>query len=156
MRHFSSYPLMLAGRKLARDCAGAAAAEFGMVLPMLLLLLIGMVEFGLTINNYIMVTDAASAGGRLFSISRGATSPYEATVSQIYQAAPNLDQSTLTITLSVNGTLCDTDTACSNELASAQGQPAQVIVAYPCNLALLGYNFAPNCTVSSQVTEIIE
>jgi Flp pilus assembly protein TadG len=153
---FNSLPMMRAARKLVRDRSGAAAAEFGLVLPLLMLLLIGMIEFGLTINNYIMVTDAASAGGRLFSISRGASSPYQSTLSQIYEAAPNLDQANLTVTLSVNGSSCDTDTACGDDLASAQGQPAQVTVAYPCNLAILGYNFAPNCTLTSQVTEIIE
>jgi Flp pilus assembly protein TadG len=156
MRLFCCLPMMRAARGLAADSAGAAAAEFGLVLPLLLLLLIGMIEFGLTINNYIMVTEAARAGGRLFAISRGATSPFLSTVNEIQLAAPNLDQANLTIKLSVNGTLCDTDSLCSNDLANAQGEPAQVVVAYPCNLAFLGFNFAPNCVLASQVTEIIE
>src|SRR5580700_7669955 len=88
---------------LAADCAGGPAVEFALVLPMLLLLLIGMIEFGLTLNNYIMLTEAVRSGARQFAISRGGTTPYTDAVNQIHGAAAGLNPSGVTITLSVNG-----------------------------------------------------
>ena len=141
---------------LVGERSGAAVVEFGLVLPLLLLLLIGMVEFGLTLNNYIVLTEAVRAGGRQFAISRGAVDPFGTTVNEIYQAAPNLTQANLTITLSVNGTQCTDKPSCSNALANAQGEPVRVTASYPCNLAFLGFDFAPHCSLTSQITEIVE
>src|ERR1700719_3458765 len=97
---------------LKADCAGGPAVEFALVLPMLLLLLVGMIEFGLTLNNYIMLTEAVRSGARQFAISRGGTTPYTDAVSQIHGAAAGLNPSGVTITLSVNGTACTSDTTC--------------------------------------------
>jgi Flp pilus assembly protein TadG len=141
---------------LKADCAGGPAVEFALVLPMLLLLLIGMIEFGLTLNNYIMLTEAVRSGARQFAISRGGTTPYTDAVNQIYGAAAGLDTSAVTITLSVAGTNCTSDTLCQNELATNQGQPAKVVASYPCNLTFLGFDFYNNCTLSSQTTELVE
>ena len=48
-----------------RDQEGAAAVEFALLLPLLVLLLFGMIEFGLAFNTRIQATNAARAGARM-------------------------------------------------------------------------------------------
>jgi Flp pilus assembly protein TadG len=139
-----------------RDRAGTSAVEFALIAPALMLLALGTVQFGLTINNFITLTDAVRTASRQLAVSRGGATPYTDTVNQVYRSAPTLTQASLTISLTVNGTACSTDTACASALTSAQGQPASVSAAYPCDLSVFGYDFAPGCILSSQTTERIE
>jgi Flp pilus assembly protein TadG len=81
---------------IARDTAGTSAVEFAFVAPVLMLLALGTMQFGLTINNYIMLTEAVRTGTRQLAVSRGAGSPYTDTVNQIYRSAPNLASANLT------------------------------------------------------------
>ena len=47
---------------------GAAAVEFALLLPVVLLLLFGIVDFGLALNAQITITQAAREGARLASL----------------------------------------------------------------------------------------
>lgn len=49
---------------------GASAVEFALVLPMLVLLLFGIIEFGLAFNARVTLTHAAREGARLASVGR--------------------------------------------------------------------------------------
>ncbi len=48
---------------------GAALAEFALVLPLLLILIFGLIEFGIAFNRAQAVEAAAREGGRLASLS---------------------------------------------------------------------------------------
>src|SRR5436190_5997444 len=109
---------------VSRDEAGTSAIEFAFIAPALMLLALGTVQFGLTLNNYISLTEAVRTASRQLAISRGGGTPYTDSVNQIYRSAPNLTRASLTLELSVNGTVCSTDTTCLSALASAQGRPA--------------------------------
>jgi Flp pilus assembly protein TadG len=136
---------------------GAVAVEFAIVVPVLLVIMTGTALFGLTLNQYVMLTNAVATGAQLFSISRGTTpTPYTSTVSAIEAAAPSLIPANLTITLSVNGTACTSDATCQTALSNAATNPATVSATYPCSLAMAFYNFWPGCTLASQVTEPIQ
>jgi Flp pilus assembly protein TadG len=136
---------------------GAVAVEFAILVPVLLVIVTGIAQFGLTINQYVMLTNAVVTGAQLFSISRGTTpTPYTSTVSAIEAAAPSLTPANLTITLSVNGAACTTDAACQTALSNAATNPATVTATYPCSLQIAVYNFWPGCTLQSQVTEPIQ
>jgi Flp pilus assembly protein TadG len=139
-----------------RNCAGAAAIEFVLVAPFLFLLVLGAAQFGITMNNYVVLTHAVAAGVHQLAISRSAAMPQTGTLNQIYSAAPNLTQSSFTITTLVNGTACATDTACATALSSNTGNPATVAASYPCDLHVMGINFAPGCRLSSTTTERIQ
>jgi Flp pilus assembly protein TadG len=52
-----------------RDESGAAAVEFALVFPMLILVLFGIIEFGAMYNAQLMVTGAAREGARSMAIS---------------------------------------------------------------------------------------
>jgi len=49
----------------ARNEAGAAIVEFALVVPILLLLLFGIVEFGIAFNDYISVRNGSREGARV-------------------------------------------------------------------------------------------
>jgi Flp pilus assembly protein TadG len=44
--------------------------EFALVLPILLMLLLGVIQFGIAFNNYLAVTDAVRAGARQGAVAR--------------------------------------------------------------------------------------
>ena len=50
-------------------------AELAIVLPVLLVLLLGIVQFGVAFNNYISLTDAVRAGARKAAVSRNSPDP---------------------------------------------------------------------------------
>jgi Flp pilus assembly protein TadG len=142
---------------------GIAAIEFALIAPVFLFLLLGLVQFGLALGNYVMLTNAVSVGAMQFAISRSDTTPYTDTVSAIKAAAPILTPANLTITLSVNGTACATDSACSTALTAAAPssggslQPAAVTATYPCGSMLAGFNFwASTCQLTSTMTEGVQ
>lgn len=49
---------------------GAVAVEFALILPLLVLLLFGIIEFGQAYNAYITVTHAAREGARLAAVGK--------------------------------------------------------------------------------------
>jgi Flp pilus assembly protein TadG len=132
----------------AHDGSGAGAVEFALVAPVLLAIGFGALTFGLVMNNYVLVTNAASAGAKNLVLSRGAATPYSSTVNAIASAAPSLSSGAMTIVMTVNGAACDSDSTCKAALNAAIATPASVSVSYPCKLSVLGVNYAPNgCTL---------
>jgi Flp pilus assembly protein TadG len=140
---------LVAGRQ------GTVTIEFAVIAPVLLLLVLGTFQFGIVISNYVLLTNAVGAGARQFALSRGDSTPYTDTVSVITGSSPTLTAASITVTLSVNGTSCSNNSACSTALTSAAGQPATVAATYPCSLSVYGYNFAPSCTLSAQMTGLV-
>jgi Flp pilus assembly pilin Flp len=55
---------LIQGAMARRDQEGAAAVEFALLLPLLVLLLFGMIEFGLAFNTRIQATNAAREAAR--------------------------------------------------------------------------------------------
>jgi Flp pilus assembly protein TadG len=59
-----SYEKGIVMKKKLRQERGAAAAEFAIILPVLILLLFGMVEFGMLLYNKQVLTNASREGAR--------------------------------------------------------------------------------------------
>ncbi len=53
-----------------RQERGQSVAEFALVLPLLMLVLIGIVQFGMVFKQYITLTDAVREGARKAAVSR--------------------------------------------------------------------------------------
>lgn len=145
-------------RDLLRDRSGAPAVEFALIAPLLLMLIMGIIQFSITLNNYIELTEAVRTGARNLAISRAMASatPYTSTVSDISSSAGNLTAANITVTMSVNGTACTTDSGCSTALSTAAGETAAVTATYPCNLTVMGVNFLPSCSLQSQTADLVE
>jgi Flp pilus assembly protein TadG len=147
----------------ANQDLGQSMVEMALVLPVLLLVVTGILTFGLALNNYVMLTEATSIGARALAISRGQTTDPCATASSaIYAAAPLLVSSNLSFTFVLNGTTY-TGASCSSGSSTTgaagnlvQGNNAVVTVTYPCSLAVYGANFAPNCLLQAQMTELVQ
>ena len=90
-------PPMIKTHKL-QEQRGQTMAELAIVLPVLLVLLLGIAQFGVTFNNYVTLTDAVRAGARKAAVSRQitGTTPRQACIDQIKASASDLDQSKLT------------------------------------------------------------
>jgi hypothetical protein len=61
------------GRRSGVPDRGAAAVEAALVLPLLLLLVFGIIDFGRMLNAQIRVTEAAREGARALSLNANAT-----------------------------------------------------------------------------------
>jgi Flp pilus assembly protein TadG len=70
---------------------GAAAVEFALVLPILVIILLGIVDFGLEINSQAIVANAAREGARVASLggtSGEATTAASNAVSSLLNVSP--------------------------------------------------------------------
>jgi Flp pilus assembly protein TadG len=148
-------------RDALSDCSGSPAVEFALISPMLLLLLFGICNAGVIINNYMELTDSVRVGSRQLALGRSNTTPWSTAKSAITSSGANLTASQLTITTLVNGAACASDAACVTALSAAAGQPASVTATYPCsyllsNITVNGVNLAQSCTLTSTSTERVE
>jgi Flp pilus assembly protein TadG len=137
--------LLLRLRGWARDRKAAMAAEFALVLPLFLLLLIGTTEFGITLSNYVMMNYAAITGAQLFSASANSTAPtcpgstlctpYTNTVNAVKGATVGLNWASAPSGASIN--LCVATTgACTSSNACGYYPPLSTTADATCVTAL--------------------
>jgi Flp pilus assembly protein TadG len=119
---------------------GQAFVEFALVLPALLLIVLGIVQFGRMYNNYETITNATRAGARVAAVSRSSSNPVSATVQAVKNAAPNLDASQLNVTVSSTW---------------QTGGTVTVTATYPYSVNLMGI-VVKSGTLSSTTTERVE
>jgi Flp pilus assembly protein TadG len=156
--------------------SGAAVVEFAFVAPVLLLIMVGTAQFGIALNQFVMLWNGVGVGAMQFAISGGASStPASNAWNALIQNAPTLSTggtcgaggTGLCMTLTVNGTACVTnanklsaaqaaDSTCNSALTSNVGTAAVVAATYPCNLNVGFYNFWPSCVLTAQITELVE
>jgi Flp pilus assembly protein TadG len=141
---------------------GQALLEFALVLPILLLLVTGMITFGIAFHDYLELTDAVNVGSRLLAISRGQTTdPCATTATAVENAAPLLTASKITFTFVLNGTTysgasCSCSTTTTGPCANlVQGATAQVTATYPYTLSFFGTG-ASSGTMTAQTTELMQ
>lgn len=78
---------------------GAAAVEFALILPVLLLMIIGIIEFSLGFNAQLSLNQAAREGARNMAIHNNAT----AAATAASNAAGRLEATSVSTTFSVTG-----------------------------------------------------
>jgi Flp pilus assembly protein TadG len=74
------------GRRFLRNEKGAQLVEFALVLPLLLLVILGIAEFGFMFQRYEVLTNAAREGARIAVLPGYATQDVEARVSAYLDA----------------------------------------------------------------------
>lgn len=140
--------------RIFRDVRGVSALEFAILAPIFLTMAFGTLQFGIAMNQYMVLTNAAAKGAMTFALSRGTSTPYATTTTAITNAAPSLTAGQISITVKVNGTACATDAACSAILVA--GQSALVKATYPCDLTVMGVNYAPSCTLTAETAQMVQ
>jgi Flp pilus assembly protein TadG len=123
---------------------GQAVVEFAVILPVLLLILFAILQFGLIFNNYIQVTAAAREGARKAAVSRslGTAAAETAATASAKAAAPGLKQTSIQVSY-------------PNNPSFAQGSDVAVKVTYPYSISLLGI-IVKSGTLSSTTTMRVE
>jgi Flp pilus assembly protein TadG len=116
-------------RKMASRERGAEAVEFALVVPIFLLLVFGVVDFGWMINNDTMVNNASREGARV-----GALDPVTADIqATVLQDSGTLDTTQITTTVTcLNPPVppASTGTSCASMANATSGGTVIVKVAY--------------------------
>ena len=76
---------------------GQALVEFALVIPLFMMLLLGILQFGIIFNNYITLTDAARAGSRVAAVSRLDSCPTCVAKTAVEDAVSGIDKSKLVV-----------------------------------------------------------
>jgi Flp pilus assembly protein TadG len=127
---------------------GQALVEFAFVVPVLLLIVLGIVQFGILFNNYITLTDAVRAGARQAAVSRTLANPTQVTTDRVRRSAAGLDSNKLTVSVAV------WDPATSSAIW-AQGGDVTVTARYPFSINLMGFVVRTG-NLKAETTERVE
>jgi Flp pilus assembly protein TadG len=140
---------------MLKNSEAVSAIEFAIISPVLLMIVTGIFQFGVAMNQYLSLTNAVAQGALTLALSRGTTTPYSSTTAAINAAAPSLTPAQTTITVRINGVACTSDATCLTSMVA--GQSAVVRATYPCNLTVMGHNYAPSgCNLSAQTAQMIQ
>ena len=118
---------------------GQTMVEFVLVLPILLVVLFGIIQFGITFKDYVTLTDAVRAGARTAAVSRFSADPVADTVARVKSAS---DLNASKVAVAVTSTW-------------VHGDDVIVTAKYPYSISLLGVVVASG-DLSSSTTERVE
>ena len=122
-------------RRAMRGDGGAQVVEFALIVPLVLILIGAIVQFGFAFNRQITVSQAAREGARLAAICGSTCSP-KSVLQATKDAAPGLDPTKMTITIQY----CTAAGVCTGSPGSPKYCPANatqdtgdavVIISYP-------------------------
>jgi Flp pilus assembly protein TadG len=125
-----------------RRSRGQAMVEFTLILPLLLLLILGIYQFGQAYADYIQVTNAARNGGRKALVSRTDPSGVADVTTTAKNATWWLDKNQMNVSVSPGQPW-------------TTGQNVTVTVTYPYSINLLGFVVASG-TLKSTTTVRME
>jgi Flp pilus assembly protein TadG len=130
---------------------GQALIEFALVLPLFLLLLLGIVQFGTVFRDYIALTDATRVGARQAAVARSINPESNRVpniVARTEKAAVNLDKTKMSVT--VEPVMLDGITP-----GWEQGGDVTVRATYPFKVNIFGMVVFGG-TLKSRTTERVE
>ncbi len=88
------------GLKNYKNQKGAAAVEFAIILPLLIMLVFGIIQFGIAYNNWISLTHAARHGARIAAV--GDYESIEDFENQVRQSSPTVEIENITLDIQGN------------------------------------------------------
>lgn len=129
-----------------QDERGQTMIEFAIVVPLLLVIVFGIFQFGSLYKDYVTLTDATRVGARKAATSRQSGTPEADVEAAVRNSAPGID------TACAGGAgLCVTVTADAWE----HGADVTVKASYPYKVDLLGFVVASG-QLESATTERVE
>jgi Flp pilus assembly protein TadG len=125
-----------------RDERGQALVELAIVLPVLAMLLFGLIQFGVTFNHYLSLTDAVRSGARSAAVSRnlGADAAVALTKSTVENATSDITIDPSQVTVDSTWT---------------QGSQVTVTATYPYSISIFGVP-VKNGNLTSTTKERVE
>ena len=105
---------------------GQSIVEFAFVLPVLMAVVLGIIQFGIAFNNYITLTDATRVGARKAAVSRLLGDSGAAARDATIAAAPNLNLTAAQVTVTAANW-------------TTPGGDVSVTATYPYSLNILGW-----------------
>jgi Flp pilus assembly protein TadG len=125
-----------------RHEGGQAFVEFVIVLPILVMLLLGIAQFGLAFHNYLSITDATRVGARAAAVKR---------TNDPCGAAQTAIQNTVSAT---QWSKISASFGCGTPEGTDAGDPITISVEYPYAIGLPGFSASGDLTASA--TERLE
>jgi Flp pilus assembly protein TadG len=138
---------MRAAHHLRRE-DGQAMTELALVLPIFVVLLLAIVQFGIAFNNYLTLTDATRAGARKAAVSRFIGDNGASAAQAVQAAASGLDLT------SPPPTVTSTDESGATDWTTP-GDTVTVTATYPYTINILGFSVQSG-TLTSTTKERLE
>jgi Flp pilus assembly protein TadG len=156
-----------AWRRLHTDEDASAIVEFTMILPILVMIMLGILTFGLALNNYLELTQAVNTAAREISVTRSFyatpgitygsssyTDPCALAFAVLKASAPTLNSANMTQTLVLNGTSYSTTSCAGADANLVSGDVAKLSVKYPYVAVTIDFP-NPNTTYAGNFTASI-
>lgn len=148
---------------MVRDESGSALAEMAfIVIPLMMLMVTGMVWFGIAMNNDLTLNNAVQAGSEQLVLLRGnVADPCASTATDVGNAAPGLTATSLHFTITLGGTpYTGTGTSGSNAptcngITLTSGEAATLTATYPITVNIYSMG-SHTYTLSSSTTVLIQ
>jgi Flp pilus assembly protein TadG len=144
---------------------------------MLAMLVLGIITFGITFYDQILLSNAASNAAQVVMAGSGViTDPCASVNNALAAAAPGLNNASIygsnPLSYSITAYTSTSNSvtvgpyavsfsgsgqSCTGEAADlTQYQQVVVKATYGCNLTIFGHNFAPNCILTAQTSEAVQ
>lgn len=134
-------------RRRIKEEQGQTMVEFALVLPLLLVIVFAIFQFGVLYNNYVTLTDATRVGARKAAVSRHSATPAADAENALRNSASGID-----VPCAGGAGLCVSVVA---DAAWEHGEDAVVTATYPYEVDLLGLVVASG-QLESTTTERVE
>lgn len=144
-------------RNLARGERGSAIVETAVAIPVLMMIITAIFQFGLVFNRMISLTQGATVAAQVLQSDRLSASndPCADTFKALTGAAPTLSSTKISISITMNGGSPITTTSCAGSQSQlAQGAPVTVEAKYPYTLSIVGINVVSGTMDTGQISEI--
>ena len=127
-------------RRTLKDERGQTMVEFAIVVPLLLVIVFGIFQFGVLYNDYVTLTDATRVGARKAAVSRHEANPEAVAEAALRASASGLTQADLDVVVAASW---------------EHGEDVTVTATYPYEVNLLGLVVAAG-ELESETTERVE
>ena len=145
--------------RLVTGEAGSALIEVAVVSPVLLMMVFGILQFGVVMNTNVTLNDAVRVSSRTLALTRGTPDPCATAVTKLKNVAQGFTTASLNITVTVNGTAYgpSNSPSCSGQgTTMVTGADAAVEATYPCTAVIYGVDYMPSCRLRAKTVVRVE
>lgn len=146
--------------RLRDDTRGSVFVEAALIMPMIVYMIAGIADYGVTLYQYHTLSTATGAAVRQLIISRGFDHPFTGVLSEFSTWSPNMPVTGNEIQISVEDSAgelqrCTDNDTCKAALDNAAGKQARIILNYECSMTFIP-SFASPCPIQIDVRGMVE